>query len=723
MIPGNAETLAPEGDGSPVRWLVDDPDPLTALSLGRRSFVESMWATVDRTKSVESSIVFGLVGPWGSGKSSILGWIKDHASASEISSPWSVVSFNPWDYSDPTSAQLGFFAELASAFGRHRGRKVRASIAKFGRALSPLLSVGSLLGLDPGRAVDGLANIIEGEQSVNRTRSQLIRELSALRRPVLVIIDDIDRISGDELLQTLKIVRQLGRLPYVHYLLSFDESTVFDAISGSSLVGNGGRSRAREYMDKVVQVRFDLPRIRPVDSLELLNRGLNEIGEATAFLLDERGTNRFSEAYGRFLTLRLDTPRAIRRFLTQVRMYAPMLAGEVDAADFLVLTWLRTAEPGVYAMLQAHRDSFVGSAERLLYVPTTTQGDERRKIRDEWSMRIRDAGTRGSDVDGVIEALSFLFPVFASKCGTEFRDDDVSFSSRVANSDYFDRYFSFGVLDDDISDVVVERALTVVASDPLAEGESVAQVRAALGFNPALTVDKITRVIAQKQLTAPNVYRWLTPVYIQLRRRQGVVSPDHTIERTVASRLAQMTSKQQTDALLAILEQGGAPLAVSALDRARGLGRYGGRTFSADETQLKPIRMAFASMLRASESTPLQMDQLTRSDAWSWLRVDPAGFADWIHDWSERIGDLDSIAFFVVSATSHGSYGTTVRLSSFDAETASTFFSLENVCAQHEEEIASADLVVNDPFDGLDDTPDNRRRTLLSALQQWRQKP
>ncbi|SFR33783.1 hypothetical protein SAMN04488591_0370 [Microbacterium azadirachtae] len=32
---------------------------------------------------------------------------------------------------------------------------------------------------------------------------------------------------------------------------------------------------------------------------------------------------------------------------------------------------------------------------------------------------------------------------------------------------------------------------------------------------------------------------------------------------------------------------------------------------------------------------------------------------------------------------------------------------------------AAAELISNDPFDGLEDTPENRRRTALSALRQW----
>lgn len=64
-----------------------------------------------------------------------------------------------------------------------------------------------------------------------------------------MILDDLDRLAPDELLLVFKLVRLIGRLPNVYYLLCYDEQTLLDTLSRSALVG-GSEGRAREYMEK-----------------------------------------------------------------------------------------------------------------------------------------------------------------------------------------------------------------------------------------------------------------------------------------------------------------------------------------------------------------------------------------------------------------------------------------------------------------------------------------
>ncbi len=45
-----------------------------------------------------------------------------------------------------------------------------------------------------------------------------------------MILDDLDRLTAEELMQVFKLVRLVGRLPYVYYLLGYDEQTLVDLI-------------------------------------------------------------------------------------------------------------------------------------------------------------------------------------------------------------------------------------------------------------------------------------------------------------------------------------------------------------------------------------------------------------------------------------------------------------------------------------------------------------
>jgi predicted KAP-like P-loop ATPase len=74
----------------------------------------------------------------------------------------------------------------------------------------------------------------------------------------LIILDDLDRLEPAELLLTFKLVRLVGRLPNVYYLLTYDERTLVDVLKRTDLVGEED-GRAQAYLEKMIQVRLDIP--------------------------------------------------------------------------------------------------------------------------------------------------------------------------------------------------------------------------------------------------------------------------------------------------------------------------------------------------------------------------------------------------------------------------------------------------------------------------------
>ncbi|WP_425554606.1 P-loop NTPase fold protein [Georgenia daeguensis] len=73
---------------------------------------------IDENHSTESSVVYGLEGPWGSGKSSVIAMITTYLTELE-NSRWQVVPFTPWATSGTEGLLSEFFAALVNA-----GRKL-----------------------------------------------------------------------------------------------------------------------------------------------------------------------------------------------------------------------------------------------------------------------------------------------------------------------------------------------------------------------------------------------------------------------------------------------------------------------------------------------------------------------------------------------------------------------------------------------------------------------
>lgn len=695
-------------------WFSDDADPNLATGLGRAEFLKRIWEVVRETHSVRSSTVFGLVGPWGSGKTSMLRWLEKEAASDDRQPAWTFVTFNPWDFQDAASLQLGFFAELTNAFrGPKTSEDLRRNVAAFGRAVAPLASLGAIFGADLSRALEGAASLIEGDQSVAAARTKVEKALSDAKTPVLVVIDDLDRVSAEELLLTLKLVRQLGRLPHVHYLLSYDETTILDVLTRTTLVGEQTPARARDYMEKVVQVRFDIPRLRPSDALRLTNNALRDVSDATGFELTEADASRYATAYFGFLARRLDTPRALKRYFAQVRLLSPAMQGEVDYVDFLVLTWLRTAEPGVYSILQKRREELVGNSSTSAYARNREL--EVREASERWHQHLLEAGTREVDLEGVAEAIAFLFPRFGPIWQASIGSVDRVAELRVANESYFDRYFSFGLTDEDIADATVRKAVAAWAGGDPRRNASVLLVEFAIEANPDLVVGKLSRDIEKHKPTSPALYGWLAALHSGLPDSNDIVTPGRQLENLISVRLREMTASEVTAAMRAMIDLDGSHLLIAALDRAV-------REYPAEQTkpltltaaQLLPVREVMRASLEGADPTAMPAELRTR--VWSWSRIDPDGFAEWIKTLRESLDDIDVLSFFVGSSSSVGTRGARTWLRGFETSEATKHFNLDEVRSRYQPEVEAAPELEVDDFDGPPDTPENRRQLALLAL-------
>ena len=212
-----------------------------------------------------------------------------------------------------------------------------------------------------------VAKCRSGERIVNDTfkimeKKLTKKELEKLEKPILVILDDLGRLYPEELLMIFKIVRLVGRLPNLHYLLSYDEKILLDVIAQTDL-SKEDISRARSYLEKMVQVKLDLPRMNSAQQLKLVNSAHNELLERNKITLDDEDMRRVSNAYAECMADYLNQPRAIKRFFAQVDALYPLVDGEVNFADFTLLTFLRTFEPSIYQLVIDHKQELTGQAQ------------------------------------------------------------------------------------------------------------------------------------------------------------------------------------------------------------------------------------------------------------------------------------------------------------------------------------------------------------------------
>jgi predicted KAP-like P-loop ATPase len=318
--------------------------------------------------SAEGMIV-GLHGPWGSGKTTLLNFVLEFVGAAG-NAPI-VVHFNPWWFSGLDNLLGQFFAQLSAAVrgaGDATGRfhrlalRVRRSLSRdrVGKGLDIAGSfVGNAEAAAPlaklaGRIFKlGAALLSPGSVSVHAAREDIIRLLRGSKQRVLIVVDDIDRLSPEEVRQLFGVMKAVADFPRVLYLIAFDRDIVVRHLGHSYAEG------AQDYLSKIVQIAVEIP---PVDR-PLLQQWFHEhltalIAETPeALWSDSELGNVFWDGIERFL----QTPRDVKRYSNLLRLSYPPVRTEVNAADFLAIQALQTFVHPVYAAVRGNASRFVGS--------------------------------------------------------------------------------------------------------------------------------------------------------------------------------------------------------------------------------------------------------------------------------------------------------------------------------------------------------------------------
>lgn len=469
-------------------------DPISAPNedlLGRSAFAARIADVIVRTSGETESAVFGLLGPWGSGKTSLITVIESELAARDSS--WTVVRFNPWELSDLQSLILEFLAAIRSALPTTwmKGRKAKDAFAGFARRVSPYAGVLKVANVDAHGAISAFADQLEG--TVAKRREELATLLKDLNQPILLFVDDVDRLHPDELTALFKLVRLVGRLPHVHYLLAFDEETIVDVLQQTGLA-HDDEARALRYLEKVVQIRFDIPQLHPKRVTGLVSQLLEQIARVHGVELTDDDVYRLSGPFNSHMVTKLQQPREIKRLWAQVEALYPLVSSNVDFIDFVMVTFLRTSHPRLFQALPRYCAELTGTQFDMgLRRATPEQRLER------WMQVIEEAGVPLSERAGVLDVLAALFvPISQARSNMSGYAgyEALALRHRVGSHLYFDWYFHLGLGPDDVPDAALAAALRK-AEDGLV-AEAVELILPALTSDAEGTLDRLRSVIPRE---------------------------------------------------------------------------------------------------------------------------------------------------------------------------------------------------------------------------------
>ena len=89
-------------------------------------------------------------------------------------------------------------------------------------------------------------------------------------------------------------------------------------------------------MEKMIQLRLDIPTMLPEDRLDLVNAELQEVLTSHGLQLSNQDEERMSRSWAKCVGHYIVQPRAAKRLFTQVDATWHDVAGEVDFVEFVL---------------------------------------------------------------------------------------------------------------------------------------------------------------------------------------------------------------------------------------------------------------------------------------------------------------------------------------------------------------------------------------------------
>ncbi|MGA9100279.1 MAG: P-loop NTPase fold protein, partial [Methanotrichaceae archaeon] len=266
MSQGSTAKTSEKGD-VPITYSDDNPlsDP-TYDPLGSAPFSRLIAQSISRIHP-KNGIVIAINGPWGSGKSTVLNFVLHYLQNDFADPNVEVIRFNPWWF--PGREDLTHL--LISLIRIRLGDKGHEDLKN---RLADLSELVSKIPIVPGiEAGEFIAKKLRDQPDLVSLKDRIDELLRSSGKRILVIIDDIDRLTPEEICDLFRTVKAAGNFPNVIYLLAFDTGIVVKSLERELIPHEAGK----DYLEKIVQVPFSLPLPDKIALRDLLTGKLNEI--------------------------------------------------------------------------------------------------------------------------------------------------------------------------------------------------------------------------------------------------------------------------------------------------------------------------------------------------------------------------------------------------------------------------------------------------------------
>ncbi len=267
---------------------------------------------------------------WGIGKTSFINCIVNQLEKEK--DKIEVLVFNPRTSKSVATIQEDFFTQFTCILSKYDSRCSHV-IKDYMSALQLIDNRGLV---EKAIHFYRVWNKVDLKESIKQT-------LKRIPQKVLVVIDDFDRLSKDEILEVLKLIDSNAAFPNIFFLTAYDKKQV------NKYFGDKGNTEDACFVDKFFNLEFAIP-LRPYTYISRFIEGeLNR-----KFPVNDNQEIQFNGIVTSFRNLfrqYVPTLRDAKRYINQFALDYREVEGDVVLHEFILVQLIKYRFPEEYKQL------------------------------------------------------------------------------------------------------------------------------------------------------------------------------------------------------------------------------------------------------------------------------------------------------------------------------------------------------------------------------------
>lgn len=391
---------------------IEDSNKIEHDLFGRTPIVDNLYDSITNFKEHSDCFTIGVVGEWGSGKSSIIELTKNRILSEKFKNNFIIIDdFDPWAIKSQDALILAMYNTIMENLGENISYFKRKKIES---ALINITTNIPYIGKGIGSFFE---NRIDDYTEYKEIKADLEEKLEKFDKRLIFIIDNLDRMNSENVLFLLTLIGTLFNLPNITYIVAYDKNRIKKIFKSDKIDS--------KYIEKIISKEILVPKIHNADKQYVFYNCLTKCIKHK-YVDKDKDKDNDKDNLIKIIASKFENIRDFIRFLNFI-IY-DINSTFLDKTDFLIIRTIEFFDYTLYKKIYENKDLVTKK------YPSLEDLDDVEKIFYKQ--------VKVSNFVDLLQYLSFELSIFNI---TNF-DDYISFKDLninvLCNKNYFENYFS-----------------------------------------------------------------------------------------------------------------------------------------------------------------------------------------------------------------------------------------------------------------------------------------